>query len=143
MKDIVIKWIVNVAALFAVVYIMSGLSPVNFGSVVLAAAVIGLLNAFLRPVLIMLTLPINMMSLGIFTLFINGFIFYMTAKLVPGLNISTFGSAFWSAILFSIISIFLNIAIVPGRRLDVKTYDYTCRNQNDRDIIDVEGKVED
>jgi putative membrane protein len=70
--------------------------------------VIGLLNAFLRPIVLLFTLPVTIMKLGLFTLVINGAMFYLAASLVEGFHVTGFGAAFLAALLFSIISFTLN-----------------------------------
>lgn len=105
------KWLSNVVALFIVIQFVSGVAVDRWQSLFLAGLVIGLLNAFLRPILIFLTLPVNILTLGLFTLVINGFLFYLAAQLVKGFTVTGFGSALVAAILFSIISFILNIFI--------------------------------
>ena len=86
MKYLLVKWVVNSTALLVVAHIVSGVTLDNWPAVFVAALVLGLLNAFLRPVLIFLTLPVTVLTLGLFTLFINAFLFYMAAHLVRGLR---------------------------------------------------------
>ena len=74
---------------------------------------IGLLNAFLRPVLIFFTLPVTILTLGLFTLVINGVIFYLAAWLVKGFHVAGFWSAFVAALVFSVVSFLLNLLINP------------------------------
>ncbi|SNB46541.1 phage holin family protein [Geobacter sp. DSM 9736] len=112
MREFLLKWLSNAIALLAVAYILPGVSVERWLSLLVAALVIGLLNAFLRPILIFLTLPVNLLTLGLFTLVINGFMFYLAAWLVKGFQVSGFLSAFVAALLFSIISFLLNLLIV-------------------------------
>ncbi len=111
MVGFLFKWLSNVIALFIVIQFVSGVTVERWQSLFLAGLVIGLLNAFLRPILIFLTLPVNILTLGLFTLVINGFLFYLAALLVSGFSVTGFGSALLAAILFSIISFILNIFI--------------------------------
>ena len=111
MMGFLFKWLSNVIALFIVIQFVSGVTVERWQSLFLAGLVIGLLNAFLRPILIFLTLPVNILTLGLFTLVINGFLFYLAALLVSGFSVTGFGSALLAAILFSIISFILNIFI--------------------------------
>jgi putative membrane protein len=83
-------------------------------SVLAGALVLGLLNAFLRPILIFLTLPVNVLTLGLFTLVVNGLVFYLAASLVKGFYVAGFWSAVVAALVFSIISFFLNLLIDSG-----------------------------
>lgn len=113
MRIFLLKWLVNTVSLFAVVNIISGITVTSWVSVVAAALVLGLLNAFLRPLILLLTLPVNILTLGLFTLLINAFMFYLASVLVKGFEISDFGHAFLGAILFSIVSFLLNLLIRP------------------------------
>ena len=111
MKSLIIKWIVNSTALLVVAHVVSGVTLDNWLTVFVAALVLGLLNAFLRPVLIFLTLPVTVLTLGLFTLFINAFLFYMAAHLVKGFHVSGYWQAFVAAFIFSIVSFLLNMVI--------------------------------
>lgn len=115
-KQLIVKWIINSTALLTVVHLVPGVSIDNWPTVFVAAVVLGLLNAFLRPVLIFLTLPVTVLTLGLFTLFINAFLFYLAAKLVSGFHVDSFGHAFLGAFIFSLVSFMLNIFIASDRR---------------------------
>lgn len=106
-----IGWLVNTTALLVVVHVVSGISIDRWQTTFVASLVLGLLNIFIRPVLILLTLPVNVLTLGVFTLFINGFMFYLAASLVRGFEVMDFGSAFLGAFVFSIIAFLLNLLI--------------------------------
>ena len=114
MKTILIKWLVNTVALFVVVNVVSGISVERWQTLLAGALVLGLLNAFLRPVLLLLTLPVNILTLGLFTLVLNGMIFYLAASLVKGFYVTGFWSSFVAALVFSVISFLLNLLINPG-----------------------------
>jgi len=111
MKQLVIRWIINSTALLVVAHLVSGVALDNWVTVFVAALVLGLLNAFLRPVLIFLTLPVTILSLGLFTLVINAFLFYLASHLVRGFHVAGFGQAFVAALVFSIVSFLLNLFI--------------------------------
>lgn len=114
MKELLIKWIVNSTALLVVVHIVSGVTVSNWPTIFVAALVLGLLNAFLRPVLVFLTLPVTVLTLGLFTLVINAFLFYLAAHLVRGFHVAGFWQAFVAALVFSIVSFLLNV-LLGGR----------------------------
>jgi putative membrane protein len=97
-------WIINAAALFALPYLMSSVTVTNVGAAFIAALVLGLVNTLLRPVLVLLTLPVTMLSLGLFILVINALLFWGVAHVVDGFHVEGFWSAFGAAILYSIIS---------------------------------------
>jgi len=103
------------------------------------------LNTFLRPLVIALTLPINILSFGLFTLIINGFFFYLAAKFVKGFTVMNFWNAFWASIVFSIISFVLNIILTPTAGFSVRSYTRAPdgRTKKHTDAIDVEAKVGD
>jgi len=131
-------WFVNVIALLAVVKIIAGVSIDSWKTAVIAALILGLLNVFLRPLILILTLPLNIFSLGVFTLFINGFMFYLAARFVEGFSVISFWSAFWAAIMFSIISFLLNFLLVPKTVTTRKqTRDRRIYDKGD-DVIDVD-----
>lgn len=110
MTRLVLKWVLNSFALFIVMKLMSSSIQIDhFQDLLLAALVIGLLNAFLRPVIILLTLPVTMLTLGLFTLVINGLMFYLASRLVTGFHVTGFGAAFVAALLFSLFSFVLNL----------------------------------
>lgn len=109
--NFVVKWLVNIAALFIVIHVVAGVSADNWQAIIVAAFVLGLFNAFLRPFVVALTLPINILSFGLFTLIINGFFFYLAAKFVKGFSVMGFSNAIWASIVFSIISFILNIML--------------------------------
>jgi putative membrane protein len=116
MKYLLVKWIVNSTALLVVAHIVSGVTLDNWRTVFVAALVLGLLNAFLRPVLIFLTLPVTVLTLGLFTLFINAFLFYMAAHLVRGFHVAGYWQAFVAAFVFSLISFLLSLVLGSGSR---------------------------
>jgi putative membrane protein len=111
MKSFLLIWFINSISLLVVVNVVSGISVSSWQTAIVAALVLGLLNAFLRPLIIFLTLPVNILTLGLFTLLINGFMFYLVAMLVRGFVISGYWDAFLGALVFSIISFLLNYLI--------------------------------
>ena len=111
MQRFLLRWFINTVSLLLVVHIVSGISISSWLTAIAAALVLGLLNAFLRPLLIFLTLPVNLLTLGLFTLIINGFMFYLAALLVHGFVIAGYWNAFMGALVFSIISFLLSLLI--------------------------------
>lgn len=109
MTRLILKWVLNSFALYFVMKLIPGIQIDHFQDLLVAALVIGLLNAFLRPVIILLTLPVTMMTLGLFTLVINGLMFYLAAYLVTGFHVTGFGTAFLAALIFSLFSFVLNM----------------------------------
>jgi putative membrane protein len=97
-------WIINAIALLALPYLMHSVSIDSFGTALLVAVVLGFINAIVRPILIILTLPVTVVSLGLFLLVLNGLLFWMVATWFPGFHVAGFWSAFFAAILYSLIS---------------------------------------
>lgn len=112
---LMLRWALNAFALFMVMKLVPGIQIDRFRDLLTGTLVLGLLNAFLRPIIILLTLPVNMLSLGLFTLVINGAIFYLAAHLVAGFRVSGFGAALVAAFLFSAISFMLNMVFGTKR----------------------------
>lgn len=108
MSDFLITLIVDCIALLAVAYIFKGINIKGWGSLVVSALLIALVNAFVAPVLTVLTFPITVVTLGISILFINGLLFYAVSKVVKGFEIKNYWSAFFGALVFSVISILIN-----------------------------------
>src|SRR5450830_1517306 len=109
MTRLVLKWALNSFALFIVMKLIPGIQIDRFQNLLLATLVIGLLNVFLKPIIVLLTLPVTVLTLGLFTFVINGVIFYLAAHLVPVFHVTGFGSAFLAALLFSLFSFVLNM----------------------------------
>lgn len=102
------RWLLFALALLFVAWIIPGITLAGFASALWASLAIGLINVFIKPLLILLTLPINILTLGLFTFIINALLFLLAAKLVPGFSVDGFGSALLGSILLSIISILIN-----------------------------------
>lgn len=96
---IIINWLIATIAVIVTAYILPGASMPNFVTALLVALVLGLLNVFIKPLFVILTLPINILTLGLFTLVINAVIIMMVSALVPGFKVD----GFWNAMLFSIV----------------------------------------
>lgn len=111
MEYFLVRWLINALAIFIVSYIVKGIEVSSAAVVLVVALVIGIINAFLRPLIILITLPINILTLGLFTLFINGTILYLVSKIIKGFVITGFWPAFWGYILFSFISFLLSLLI--------------------------------
>ncbi|MDP2939959.1 MAG: phage holin family protein [Candidatus Omnitrophota bacterium] len=120
MRGVLIKWVINSLAILIVTYIVKGIEVASPITAIVAAFVLGIINAFLRPCIILITLPINIFTLGVFTFFINGFLFYFVSKIVKGFVVTGFWPAFFGALLFSIISFLLSLLINKEGKLEIK-----------------------
>lgn len=120
MRGFLIRWLVNALALIVVVYTIRGIAVESLFATVVAALILGILNTFFRPFIILFTLPLSMATLGGFLLVINGFLLWMVSKIVKGFAIHSFWAAFWGALLFSVVSFFLNLWINQQGRLEIR-----------------------
>ena len=114
MVGFIIRLFANIVSLLAVAKFVPGINVDSSRTLVVAALVLGLVNAVLRPFVLLLTLPLNVLSLGLLTFFINGFLFYLVSKVVKGFYVSDYLSAFLGALAFSLVSFMLNLLIKPS-----------------------------
>jgi putative membrane protein len=121
MRVFLLKWLVTAVSIFIVANIFNLIYIENLQVLILAALVLGILNAFFRPFLLLLTLPINLLSLGLFTLVINAFLLYVVSGLVSGFEITSFWKAFWAALLISIVNALINFLIHKEPKVTIHT----------------------
>lgn len=100
-------WVINALTLAAIPFIVPSVTVTGFWPAMVAALVLALVNTFIRPLLVLLTLPINLLTLGLFTLVINALLFWMVSSFVDGFAVTGFGSAFLGALAYSIVSTML------------------------------------
>lgn len=110
-KTFLQRWAINTLAVLVADYLVSGISSDSTVRLIIAALVLGILNAILRPILFLLSLPLLVVTLGLFMLIINALLLYTVGFLVPGFHVSGFGSAFLGSLVISFISIILNLFI--------------------------------
>jgi putative membrane protein len=118
-RKFVLRVLVNAVAIYFVANYLSGsLSVTGLGSALAAALILGIANAIIRPILLFFTLPINLLTIGLFTFVINGLMLQLTDLFVSGMSVSGFWGAVWASILISIVSLFINSLVMPhnGRR---------------------------
>ena len=108
MIPFLIRLVVNAVALLIVAYLLPGVSVTGVGGALVAALVLGVVNAILRPILFVLTLPLQIITLGLFTFVINALLFWFVGHLGIGLYVSGFWTAFLGAIILGIVSFVLN-----------------------------------
>ncbi len=101
---LIVHWIINAAALFVLPYIVSSIRLKDFVTALVVALLLGLVNAIIRPILILLTLPVTILTLGAFILVINALLFWAVGSLLEGFQVGGFWSAFWGSIVYSLIS---------------------------------------
>ena len=104
MIKLLVVWLINALALMAVAYLMPSIEVSSFGAALVAALVLGLVNAVVRPVLVLLTLPVTILTLGLFIFVLNGLLFWMVGSWLQGFWVGGFWAGVLGAIVFSFIS---------------------------------------
>ncbi|ACM19418.1 membrane protein of unknown function DUF360 [Geotalea daltonii FRC-32] len=99
-----VTWLVSALAIAITAYLLPGVKLSGFPAAFITAGVLGLINAVIKPLLFLLTLPINILTLGLFTLVINAVLIMLTSAIVPGFSVS----GFWQALLFSLVLVLVN-----------------------------------
>lgn len=108
---LLLKWLLSAAALLLVAYLYSGVQVQSFTSALIAAFVIGLFNAVLRPVLVVLTLPVTIVTVGLFLFVINAFMFWAAAGVLDGFNVTGFGAALLGSLIYSVLGLLIESAL--------------------------------
>ena len=111
---LLLHWLANALALLALPYIFTSITVDSFATALIVALVLGLINTLIRPLLILLTLPVTILTLGLFIFVINGLLFWAVGSLVPGFHVGGFWQAVFGAIVFSVISWILS-ALIPKK----------------------------
>ena len=109
---LVVTWLVNALALLALPYIFTSIHVDNFVTALVAALILGLINTLVRPVLVLLTLPVTLVTLGLFIFVINGLLFWLVGSFVDGFTVSGFWAGVFGAIVFSLISWILSALLL-------------------------------
>lgn len=104
MGSLLLIWILNAVALLVVAYILPGITVASFGSALIAAVLLGFLNALVKPILIVLTLPITIVTLGLFLFVLNALVFWLAGSIIKGFVVNGFWWAVLGAIVYSIVS---------------------------------------
>lgn len=114
----VVNWLINAAALYVATQLIPGVAVTGTGALLLAALVIGLVNAVVRPVALLLTLPITVLTLGLFYFVLNGLMLWLAAALTPGFRLAGLWPAVLGALVMSIVATLLHLFVRPkkGRR---------------------------
>ena len=113
---LILLWILNAVALLAVAYLLPSIHVASLGAALFAALLLGLINAVLRPLLLLLTLPVTLVTLGLFIFVINGLMFWLAGSLIEGFAVSGFWPAVFGSLLYSVISWALSSLLAPGQR---------------------------
>ncbi len=108
---LIIRWLLLAAALLLVAYLYPGVSVDSFGAAMIAALVLGLLNTLVRPLLVLLTLPVTVVTLGLFLFVINALMFWSAAGVLSGFNVTGFGAALIGSVIYSLCSMVIDVAM--------------------------------
>ena len=108
---LILRWLLLSAALLLVAHVYSGVSVASFGSAMIAAFIIGLLNTLVRPLLVLLTLPVTLLTLGLFLFVINALMFWGAASMLAGFNVTGFGAALVGSLIYSLCGMVIDVAI--------------------------------
>jgi putative membrane protein len=114
MLRLLLVWLINAVALIAVAYLLPGVGVTSFASALVAALILGLLNAVVRPVLFLLTLPVTILTLGLFIFVLNGLLFWFVGSFIQGFVVAGFWSGVFGAIVFSLISWILSSLLLQS-----------------------------
>ena len=114
---LLLVWLINAVALFLLPYIFPSIQVSSFWTALIAALVLGLINTLIRPLLVLLTLPVTLLTLGLFIFVINGLLFWAVGSFVEGFHVGGFWSGVFGAIVYSLISWLLSALLMP-KQLD-------------------------
>lgn len=106
--ELLLRWAISALSVIAAAYLVPGVRIANVWAAFVAALVIGLVNALVRPILILLTLPVNILTLGLFTLVINALMFWFASSIAKGFDVANFGAAFFGALVYWLVSWLVN-----------------------------------
>ena len=118
MKGLLIRWLFLALAVMAASYLIAGIRVDGFLSALLAAGLLGFLNAFFRPILLILTLPLNLVTLGLFTFVINAFLLLMVSGVVGGFHVDGYGAGLLGSLIVSVVSWLLSSFINDQGRIE-------------------------
>ena len=116
MISLLARWALNAAALLAVAYIYPGVQVEGFLSAAIAALVLGLVNAVIRPILVILTLPVTILTLGLFIFVINALLFWFVAEVVKGFSVTGFMAALIGSVLYSLLTLLTSWLVFSGNK---------------------------
>ena len=116
MFKLLLVWVINALALLAVAYLMPSIAVASFTTALVAALILGLVNAVIRPILILLTLPATILTLGLFIFVINGLLFWFVGSYLQGFTVAGFWAGVFGAIVYSLVSWALSALLLPAKR---------------------------
>jgi putative membrane protein len=134
MKSFLIRWLVTTIAVLVAASIIPGIHCDSWGTLIVASLILGVFNAILKPLLVFFTLPLVLVTLGLFIPIINTLLLWMTSKLVPEFHVSGFWSAFFGSLVISFVSILLNAVVRREGKIGVVSKSDSFRGQK---VIDI------
>lgn len=132
MAGLFIRWLILTLAVLLAAYLLDGIHVAGFGSALVSAALLSFLNAVLRPILLILTLPLTVLSLGLFTFVINALLLMMVSGVVGGLTVTGFGAAFVGSLVISTVSFLLSLFVSDRGKFGVVDVRYYGGRNRDR-----------
>ncbi len=108
---LIIRWLLLAASLLLVAHLYSGVTVASFGAAMIAALVLGLLNTLVRPLLVLLTLPVTLLTLGLFLFVINALMFWSAAHVLSGFGVTSFGAALIGSVIYSLSGMVIDVAM--------------------------------
>lgn len=115
---ILLRWLLNALALIIVSKLLSGFHVDGAWAALIAAALLGVVNVIIRPILLLLTLPVNILTLGLFTFVVNALMLWLVASIIRGFTIDNFSTAFFGAIILWLVSMVLDKLFVPKPKIE-------------------------
>ena len=109
------RWLLNALALLGVAYLYEGVQVSGLGAALIAALVLGLVNALVRPILVLLTLPVTVLTLGLFLFVINALLFWLVAEIVPGFQVTGFVASLVGSVLYSLVTLITSWLLFPRK----------------------------
>ena len=146
MRNFIIVTLINTFALFMVSGIFNGIVISSWQTLIVSAIILSLINIYLKPIIKIIMLPVNFFTLGLFTLFINAFLLNIVEYLVKGFYIKDFATAFFGALMLSIIYLIVERFVIVRDKTfynSSKTKVHYKESLDNENVIDVEGKYED
>lgn len=116
MIPLLLRWVANAGALLLIAYLYPGVSVDSFFTALVAALILGLINAVVRPILVILTLPVTVLTLGLFLFVINALLFWLVAEIVGGFRVTGFGAALIGSVLYSLITLVTSWLLFGSRK---------------------------
>lgn len=118
MRGLLLRWLVLTAAILSASYLVDGITVSGFLSALFAAAILGILNAFFKPVVLVLTLPLNILTLGLFTFVINALMLKMASGVIPGFEVHGFWSAIFGSLIITAVNALLSSFVNEQGRVE-------------------------